>query len=172
MILIALGGNLRTPDGSAPAETIQRAFDALVALPGITGGTLSGLWDSAPVPASDQPRYVNAVCRLEGRADPSILLAALHGIESRFGRVRGERNAPRTLDIDLLDLDGIVRDDKAPILPHPRLAGRAFVLMPLTEVAPGWRHPVSGETVEAMIHALPEADRAECRPLGQAPGEA
>lgn len=171
MILVALGGNLRTPDGLSPAETIERARDALVALPGITGGMLSGLWDSAPVPVSDQPRYVNAVCRLEGRADPSILLAALHGIESRFGRVRGERNAARTLDLDLLDLDGIVREDKAPILPHPRLGGRAFVLLPLAEVAPGWRHPITGETVEAMIAALPKAERAECRPLGKAPGE-
>jgi 2-amino-4-hydroxy-6-hydroxymethyldihydropteridine diphosphokinase len=127
---------------------------------------LSRLWDSAPVPASDQPRFVNAVLRAEGAPDPAALLAALHGIEARFGRVRGERNAARTLDLDLLDLNGLIRAAPAPVLPHPRLGQRAFVLAPLAEVAPGWRHPVTGETVEALLAALPEEDRDACRPLG------
>ncbi len=165
MILVALGANLRSPDGLPPADTLRQAAAALGALPGIREVALSGLWDSAPVPISDQPRYINAVARLAGRADPAILLAALHGIEQRFGRVRGERNAARSLDLDLLDLDGIVRVSPAPVLPHPRLASRAFVLLPLAEVAPGWRHPVTGETVDALIAGLPEEEREACRPI-------
>jgi 2-amino-4-hydroxy-6-hydroxymethyldihydropteridine diphosphokinase len=78
--------------------------------------------------------------------DAAALLALLHRVETRFGRTRRARNEPRTLDLDLLDYDGLVRSE-APILPHPRLAERAFVLLPLRDVAPAWRHPVSGRTL-------------------------
>ncbi|MCU0986539.1 MAG: 2-amino-4-hydroxy-6-hydroxymethyldihydropteridine diphosphokinase [Acetobacteraceae bacterium] len=166
MILLGLGSNLRRADGATPAETVRAAAAIIGALPGLRAAALSRLWDSAPVPASDQPRFVNAVLRAEGEADPAALLAALHAIEARFGRVRGERNAARTLDLDLLDLDGLVRSAPSPVLPHPRLAQRAFVLAPLAEVAPGWRHPVTGEAVETLLAALPAADREACRPLG------
>lgn len=167
VILIGLGANLRRADGATPAETLHAAASHLRALPGLHGARLSRLWDSAPVPASDQPRFVNAVLRASGRPDPAGLLAALHAIEARFGRERGERNAARTLDLDLLDLNGLVRE-AAPVLPHPRLHARAFVLAPLAEVAPGWRHPVTGERAAALLAALPEEDRAACRPLGEA----
>lgn len=165
MILIGFGSNLRIHDGLTPAETLQAAAAQIAALPGLRDATLSRLWDSAPVPASDQPRFVNAVLRAEGTPEPAALLAALHGIEARFGRVRGEPNAARTLDLDLLDLNGLVRA-VPPVLPHPRLTQRAFVLAPLAEVASGWRHPVTGETVEALLAALPAEDRAACRRLG------
>lgn len=144
---------------------MRDAAAIVAALPGLGAAALSRLWDSAPVPASDQPRFVNAVLRAEGEPDPAALLAALHRIEARFGRVRGERNAARTLDLDLLDLNGLVRASPPPVLPHPRLAQRAFVLAPLAEVAPGWRHPVTGETVQALLAALPAEDREACRPL-------
>jgi 2-amino-4-hydroxy-6-hydroxymethyldihydropteridine diphosphokinase len=166
VILIGLGANLRLPDGTPPSETLRRAASEIAALPGLASAQLSRLWDTAPVPPSDQPRYVNAVLRLEGTAEPAALLAALGEIEFRFGRIRGEPNAARTLDLDLLDLDGMVRRAAPPILPHPRLAGRAFVLLPLAEVAPAWRHPVTGETAGALIEALPEAERQACIPLG------
>jgi 2-amino-4-hydroxy-6-hydroxymethyldihydropteridine diphosphokinase len=168
VILVGLGANLRMADGTPPAVTVLRAAAELADLPGMRGAALSRLWDSAPVPPSDQPRYVNAVLRLEGRAEPEALLSALQALESRFGRVRSAPNAARTLDLDLLDLDGLVRD-QPPVLPHPRMHLRAFVLAPLAEVAPGWRHPASGLSVEALLAALPEPERAACRPLEPQP---
>lgn len=155
-------------DGTPPAATLLRAAGEVAALPGLRLVALSRLWDSAPVPPSGQPRFVNAVLRLEGEAEPAPLLAALHAVEARFGRVRGAPNAARTLDLDLIDLDGMVRD-LPPLLPHPRMRLRAFVVAPLAEVAPGWRHPVTGESVEALLAALPEADRDACRPLAHQP---
>ena len=89
-----------------------------------------------PWPPSDQPWYANAVVRLETRLDPVALLARLHAVERAFGRVRSVPNAPRALDLDLIDHDGSLRGEGAPLLPHPRMATRAFVLLPLSELAP------------------------------------
>jgi 2-amino-4-hydroxy-6-hydroxymethyldihydropteridine diphosphokinase len=86
------------------------------------------------------------------------LLQCLHAIEASFGRKREERNAPRTLDLDLIDFDGRIRDD-APILPHPRVAERGFVLVPLADIAPDWRHPVSGLSIRDLIDRLPAGSR-------------
>ncbi len=154
----------------APAVTLRRAAAAIGALPGLGAVALSRLWDSAPVPASAQPRFVNAVLAAEGSVEPEALLDALHAIEARFGRVRGEVNAARTLDLDLIDANGVVRTGRL-VLPHPRLAQRAFVLLPLAEVAPGWRHPVTGEDVGTLLAALEPASRAACRPLERAPDD-
>lgn len=162
MILVALGANLPDPRGAPPRATLAWAVGRLNALPGMRLHAVSRLWDSAPVPPSGQPRYVNAVAAYAGEAEPEALLAALHALEAEAGRVRGARDAPRTLDLDLLDLNGLVRAC-APVLPHPRLAGRGFVLRPLAEVAPSWRHPVTGASVEALLAALPAAE--DCRPL-------
>jgi 2-amino-4-hydroxy-6-hydroxymethyldihydropteridine diphosphokinase len=98
------------------------------------------------------------VARLEGEAGPVALLARLQAIEARGGRVRGVPNAARTLDLDMIDLGGTVRPGPAPVLPHPRAHERAFVLLPLRDVAPGWCHPVLGRTVEDLIAALPPQD--------------
>lgn len=162
MILIGLGANLTGQGGAPPRATLAWALGRLNALPDMRFRAVSRFWDSAPVPPSGQPRYVNAVAAFTGTAAPGALLARLHMIEAEAGRVRGERDAARVLDLDLLDLDGMVRE-AAPVLPHPRLAGRGFVLHPLAEVAPGWRHPVTGATVEALIAALPEGE--DCRRL-------
>jgi 2-amino-4-hydroxy-6-hydroxymethyldihydropteridine diphosphokinase len=113
------------------------------------------------------PPFVNGVARLEGGADlaeaggegPAALLAALHALEAAAGRERRSPNAPRTLDLDLIDLHGLLRDAPDPVLPHPRAHLRGFVLLPLAEVAPGWRHPRLGATVEALIAALPPGPR-------------
>lgn len=148
-----------------PAETIRMAAGLIGGMAGLRLVALSRLWDSAPVPASAQPRFVNAVLRAEGTPEPEALLAALHALEARFGRVRAEVNAARTLDLDLLDLNGLVRAAPPPVLPHPRLGERAFVLAPLADVAPLWRHPVSGATVEALLAALPADVRKACTPL-------
>jgi 2-amino-4-hydroxy-6-hydroxymethyldihydropteridine diphosphokinase len=127
----------------------------------------SRLYESPPWPLpSEQPWYVNAVARIETALDPEALLAHLHAIEREFGRVRGNRNEARTLDLDLLDYDGR-RRARDPALPHPRLADRAFVLFPLRDVAPDWRHPADGRTLADLANALP-ADTI-CRPLPATP---
>lgn len=163
MILVGFGANLPGQGGVPPRATLAWAVGRVNALPGLGFRAVSRLWDSAPVPPSGQPRYVNAVAAYDGDAEPAGLLAALNAIEAEAGRVRGERDAARVLDLDLLDLNGLIRDAPAPVLPHPRLAVRGFVLRPLAEVAPVWRHPVTGAPVAALIAALP-ADE-DCRPL-------
>lgn len=160
MILIGIGANLPGPHGEAPLVTARAAVTALAGISGLRLGAVSRFWASAPVPASDQPRYVNAVARLDGSAEPASLLARLQAIEAASGRVRGARNAARPLDLDILDMDGILRDSPDPVLPHPRLAERAFVLRPLAEVAPAWRHPRTGAAIGELLAAVAAQDAA------------
>jgi len=123
-------------------------------LAGLRLMALSRWWESAPIPPlPGAPWFVNGVARLAGEMQPEALLAALHAIEARFERARPYPNAPRTLDLDLLDTDGMRREG-ALVLPHPRMHLRHFVLRPLLEVAPGWRHPVLGDAA-ALLGALP-----------------
>ena len=165
MILVGLGANLPGAHGT-PARAIEAALDALNRDP-CRVVARSRLYESPPWPQpSTQPWYANAVARIETALDPETLLAHLHDIERKFGRVRGARNEARTLDLDLLDHDGRVRAGD-PTLPHPRLADRAFVLFPLRDVAPEWRHPVDGRTLSALISGLPAG--TICRPLPTTP---
>jgi 2-amino-4-hydroxy-6-hydroxymethyldihydropteridine diphosphokinase len=154
-ILIAIGANLPDRYGNLPIATCRTAAEALRSLGGLQMVALSRWYASAPVPAADQPDYVNGVARLAGEAEPAELLARLHAIEARAGRLRGAANAARILDLDIIGMDDAVRDAPDPVLPHPRAHLRAFVLLPLAEVAPGWVHPRLGLTVEALIAALP-----------------
>jgi 2-amino-4-hydroxy-6-hydroxymethyldihydropteridine diphosphokinase len=157
VILVALGANLPQADGTPALETCRQAAALLDDLPRLRLRALSRWYRTAPVPPMPgSPDYVNGVARLElrpGAAAPSpeAVLAGLQAIEQRFGRVRSEPNAPRTLDLDLLDLDGLVRAAPDPILPHPRMAARGFVLAPLRDVAPGWVHPLLGRSVEDLL---------------------
>jgi 2-amino-4-hydroxy-6-hydroxymethyldihydropteridine diphosphokinase len=161
MILIGVGANLPSPSTGSPRTTCERA---LAALPG--EGVRMRWYESAPVPASDQPWFVNAVALVDTELDSAALLAVLHRVEAAFGRRRAEKNEARALDLDLLAYGGEVRTgESGPHLPHPRLHERAFVLLPLCDVAPNWRHPVSGLTVEALIARLP--DSATARPLAR-----
>jgi 2-amino-4-hydroxy-6-hydroxymethyldihydropteridine diphosphokinase len=164
VILIGLGANLPSTVGS-PEQTLIAALAAL-ASDDVRVVARSRFYESEPVPRSDQPLFVNAVAMIATTLTPERLLARLHEIESSFGRVRRERNEARTLDLDLLDFDGVVRGDySTPVLPHPRLERRAFVLAPLADIAPDWRHPLSGRSAADLLDALPAADRAGTRPF-------
>jgi len=120
-------------------------------LPGLHLRRVSRWFETRPVPASDQPSFINGVALLTGMAEPHLLLQALHSIEAAAGRVRGARDAARTLDLDLLAMDGLVVTTPELVLPHPRLQDRAFVLAPLLDILPGWRHPILDMTVETML---------------------
>nr|NIS40047.1 2-amino-4-hydroxy-6-hydroxymethyldihydropteridine diphosphokinase [Desulfuromonadales bacterium] len=161
MILIALGANLDHPRYGKPRTTLEAALQALQDY-GVDILARSRWYRSAPVPPSGQPWYVNGVAAVETRLSPEELLAKLHEIEADFGRTRSERNEARVLDLDLLAYDERVSaPGESPILPHPRLAERAFVVLPLAEVAPGWRHPVSGASVEQLTARLVPAETLE-----------
>jgi 2-amino-4-hydroxy-6-hydroxymethyldihydropteridine diphosphokinase len=155
-VYIGLGANLPSPEHGTPRETLDAAVHALEAR-GLRVIARSALYESEPVPVSDQPWYLNAVIEFATDLDASATLSLLHSVENAFGRIRAVRNEPRVLDLDLLDHRGAVRKGPdSPLLPHPRLADRAFVLLPLRDIAPQWRHPVSGRTVGELLESLPE----------------
>jgi len=160
MILLGLGANLPSATHGQPEATLAAALAALAA-EGVAVDRLSPWYRSAPVPAGDQPWYVNGVAAVTTGLAPAALLELLHRVERRFGRVRRDRNEPRVLDLDLLDYDGLVLQGGAAVLPHPRLDQRAFVLLPLRDVAPQWRHPVLGRTIDELVAALPPGQRVE-----------
>ncbi len=162
MILIASGANLPSRFGSARetlahARTFLNEQDILVI-------KTSRTWLTAPVPFDpNQPWYHNEVMRVETDLNPKDLMERLLEIERDFGRVRSTPNAPRILDLDLLTYGDRMIDTPELTVPHPRMAERAFVLMPLRDVAPEWAHPVTGLSLEAMIAALPPGQKG--RPL-------
>ena len=149
MILIGLGANLTSHQYGPPRATLEAALDAIGAS-GIEVMAVSRWYGSAPVPASDQPHYVNIVAALKTKLDASALLTFLHEIERAFGRTRAARNAARVIDIDLLDYNGEVSSEW-PRLPHPAMEERAFVLVPLLDIAPDWRHPVTNVIVSDLV---------------------
>jgi len=136
-----------------PVRQVRDAFDELAALPSTRLSARSSLYRTAPVGKPDQPDFVNAVARLETTLPPATLLQRLLAIEQRHGRVRGERNAPRTLDLDLLLYADAVLDTPGLQVPHPRMHERAFALLPLDEVSPGLSIPGRGP-VAALLRGL------------------
>jgi 2-amino-4-hydroxy-6-hydroxymethyldihydropteridine diphosphokinase len=165
MILIGIGANLLAADGSSPLTTCRAAAAALDAIPGLRLIGLSRWFQTAPVPPSGQPDYINGVARLRGAAEPGVLLASLQAIEAQAGRQRSERNGARTLDLDILAMGqggGLRRTAPDPVVPHPRAHLRAFVLAPLLDVAPDWVHPGLGRAAAALLAGLPPQD---VRPL-------
>lgn len=155
-IFIGAGANLAHPTYGSPRQTLEAAFGEL-ARRGVQVLRVSPWYRTAPVPASDQPWYDNAVIEVGTDFGPDKLLAALHEVEQAFGRVRTVANAARMIDLDLLDFRGEIAPESPgrATLPHPRLAARAFVLRPLADLAPDWRHPVTGEAIQALLAALP-----------------
>ena len=153
--LISIGGNLPGPGRKASIDMCRAAVSRLDLLPGIRLCGLSRWFLTAPVPPSGQPDYVNAVAALLVDTDPAVLLRQLMAIEAACGRVRGAPNAARTVDLDIVAMGDLVRAAPDPILPHPRAHERAFVLLPLLDVAPGWIHPALGQTGRELLAALP-----------------
>lgn len=168
MILVAIGANMPGADGAAPKENCERAL-ALLESDGMAIVARSRWYRSSPWPRSEQPDYINGVARIEAHGSPEALLRRLHAIEARMGRIRGAPNIARVIDLDLLAFDRLVRgarpeDNPTQLqLPHPHLQDRAFVLFPLSEVAPMWTHPASSRSVEEMIADLAEGH--DCSPI-------
>jgi len=154
LILVAIGSNLPSPEFGPPRATCEAVL-AELSRRGLRIVRRSRWFESVPVPLSDQPWFVNGMAIVQTSLSPGDLLALLHETERRFGRERREVNAARILDLDLIAYGDLVRTDAPPLLPHPRLHERAFVLLPLADVAPDWRHPADGRTLPEMIRALP-----------------
>ena len=174
--LLALGANLKSTAG-LPQKTLRVAL-AKLETRGVVIRSVSSFYLTPAFPPGAGPDYVNAAAMVEFGGTAEDLLAVLHKIEAGMGRERGERWGQRTLDLDLLAFGDRLLPDLATyrnwvnlplaeqvrqvpeqlILPHPRLQDRAFVLVPLAEVAPDWVHPVLGESVKALLASLPETD--------------
>lgn len=183
MGIIALGAN--QPLGtSAPELTLGHACDALSTAP-LQIVARSRFFATPAFPDPSEPEFVNSCVTIETDLTPKALLTVLHGVERDLGRSRTQRWGTRTVDLDLLALgswvlpnhevygqwarlaseDQVARTPDELILPHPRIADRPFVLVPLLDVAPLWRHPVTGKTAQEMLNALPEAEIEAIRPL-------
>ena len=170
-VYIGLGANLRHPVHGAPARTLGVALD-LMPGQGISVLRVSPRYRTAPVQAAGQPWYVNAVAEVATDLAADQLLARLHAIEAELGRVRTVTNAARAVDLDLLDFRGQIASGGPgrAILPHPRMAERGFVLRPLADLVPSWRHPASGEPIESLLAALgPDQQVERLPPPGDLP---
>ncbi|MDA7966006.1 2-amino-4-hydroxy-6-hydroxymethyldihydropteridine diphosphokinase [Ruegeria sp.] len=181
--VVALGANLSLRD-NGPKATLEQALVAM-AEAGLVIRAESRFFATPCFPAGAGPDYVNAAALIETDRTPQQVLDVLHQIEHAFDRARVQRWGMRTLDLDLVSWDNLVLPDVteynrwrmlpaedqrqlAPeqlILPHPRLQDRAFVLVPMADVAPDWRHPVLGQTVTEMVAALPPGDVASVTAL-------
>ncbi|MGQ0528170.1 MAG: 2-amino-4-hydroxy-6-hydroxymethyldihydropteridine diphosphokinase [Alphaproteobacteria bacterium] len=151
-ILIALGANLPGPHGS-PEQTLEAARRYLEQHMLILRA--SRTWLCAPVPASEQPWYRNAVISVETVLPALGLFEMLKDTEERFGRTRTQKNEARILDLDLLTYRDELLKSPDLTLPHPRMQDRAFVLLPLQEVAPDWMHPVLKQHISELVKNLP-----------------
>lgn len=158
MIFVGIGANLSSSLHGDARHTCEAALASL-GRRGVLIRRQSSWYRTAPVPISDQPWYVNGVVGVETDLAADHLLTRLHEVENEVGRVRvpGDRNAARVLDLDLLDYAGQIRRDgrDSLILPHPRMHQRAFVLVPLRQIAANWRHPASGLGIDELIDQLP-----------------
>lgn len=183
--IVALGANLPLSEQD-PVSTLRATLHIVHSVPGISISAVSRIWRTPAVPAGAGPDYANAVALIATALSPEAVLQHLHAIEADHGRDRTTgRWGARVLDLDLIALDNLVLPDaayqrswmdlpaadqaaRAPdrlILPHPRLQDRGFVLGPLAEIAPDWRHPVTGLSVSRMLERLGAGALAGMQPL-------
>jgi len=180
---VALGSNA-TSSAGAPKFTLQEV-KKVISCDSVKVLAHSRFFSSPAFPAGSGPDYVNAAVTVETSLSADALLAHLHRVEADFGRVREARWAARTLDLDLLDYGGAIVPDEAMvsywvdlplarqmkeapgqlILPHPRMQDRAFVLIPLADIAPDWVHPMTGQSLTELLSALPDAEKRTICPL-------
>lgn len=158
MIIIALGANLPSCVGE-PAETLSAALTELM-IHGISLLSVSSLYQTPAWPDPTEPPFLNAVASVKTDMLPRALLQLLHQVEAKLGRVRSRPNAPRTLDLDLLAYNTVSIADEGLRLPHPRIAERSFVLVPLSEIAPQWVLPGTGQIAAELLASRPGAERA------------
>jgi len=176
--VIALGANV-PPESGDLAEALEGALQLIGNTKGISVLRRSRWYRTPAVPPGSGPDFLNGAALLKMEKSPEALLEALHRVESRLGRSRPARWAPRTCDLDLIAIEDLILPDRETlerwmaldqgkaqslvpprlILPHPRMQERGFVLAPMAEVAPDWRHPATGLTVTQMLAARPAAER-------------
>lgn len=152
--ILGLGANLGDPERQL-VEALRRIGRVL------SLDAISSVYRTEPVGFRDQPDFLNLVCAGRTALEPAPLLDALRAIEETLGRVRSHRDAPRLIDIDILAFDDRVHADSRLVIPHPRLHERAFVLAPLAEILPQWRHPALHRTAAGMLAALADPPRVE-----------
>ena len=147
-IYLSLGSNMGDRQ-----ENLDKALDFLSRR--VRMGEISSVYDTEPIGNPEQPRFLNLVCQAYTRLEPAGLLALAKGIESKLGRT-GKSNAPRPIDIDILLYDEQVIETPELTIPHPKMTERAFVLVPLAEIAPAVVHPVSGKTIKELSEGIRE----------------
>ena len=182
-LIVALGSNQIS--GESTPELILRHAVQAIEMRGAVIRKSSAFYQTPCFPAGVGPDYINAALLIEAAWTPAQAMSQLHAVEQEFGRERAQRWGQRTLDLDLIAFDDVVAPDlktyekwrdlgpdqqkmRAPtdlILPHPRVQDRAFVLVPMSDVANDWVHPVSGLSVQQMLDAIPDSEKAEVIPL-------